>query len=189
VGLRRSRATPAAAISAFRAAEIVIKGSAAAMFEQLLKIRYVVLVIVVLAVSHAIAFLVLGAKVAVGAYAHVLTGGSGSVEHNARPGLELLHSLDYMFVAIVFIVLALGFAKLFLVGPRTAETLELPTWLRIDSIAELKVLLWETILLTLVISALSQLTTGLFERLDWSSLITPTAILALALSLYLVKKR
>ena len=159
------------------------------MFEQLLKIRYIVLVIVVLAVLHAVAFLVLGAKVAVGAYAHVLTGGSGSVAQHARPGLELLHSLDYMFVAIVFIVLALGFAKLFLVGTKTAETLELPSWLRIDSIAELKVLLWETILLTLVISALSQLTTGLFERLDWSSLITPTAILALALSLYLVKRR
>jgi uncharacterized membrane protein YqhA len=162
------------------------------MFEQLLKIRYIVLVIVVLAVVHAIAFLVLGAKVAIGAYAHVLTGGTGaaaSVEHTARPGLELLHSLDFMFVAIVFLVLALGFAKLFLVGPKATETMELPTWLRIDSIAELKVLLWETIMLTLVISALSELTTGLFERLDWSALITPTAILALAFSLYLVKKR
>jgi uncharacterized membrane protein YqhA len=158
------------------------------MFEQLLKIRYIVLVIVVLAVAHAIAFLVLGAKVAVSAYAHVLTGGNG-VEHNARPGLELLHSLDFMFVAIVFLVLALGFAKLFLVGPQTTESMHLPTWLRIDSIAELKVLLWETILLTLVISALSELTTGLFEKLDWSALITPTAILALAFSLYLVKKK
>jgi len=51
------------------------------------------------------------------------------------------------------------------------------------------VLLWETILLTLVISALSELTTGLFERLEWSALITPIAIVALSLSLYLVKKR
>ncbi|HVU51755.1 MAG TPA: YqhA family protein [Polyangia bacterium] len=158
------------------------------MFEQLLKIRYIVLVIVVLAVLHAVAFLVLGAKVAVRAYALVLTRGGGGVEQ-ARPGLELLHSLDYMFVAIVFIVLALGFAKLFLAGPKTTEAMSLPTWLRIDSIAELKVLLWETILLTLVISALSELTTGLFERLDWSALITPTAIFALAFSLYLVKKK
>jgi uncharacterized membrane protein YqhA len=158
------------------------------MFEQLLKIRYIVLVIVILAVLHAIAFLVLGAKVAVGAYIHVLSGGNG-VEHNARPGLELLHSLDFMFVAIVFLVLALGFAKLFLVGPKTTETMHLPTWLRIDSIAELKVLLWETILLTLVISALSELTTGLFEKLEWSALITPTAILALAFALFLVKKK
>jgi uncharacterized membrane protein YqhA len=159
------------------------------MFEQLLKIRYVVLVIVVLATLHAIAFLVLGAKVAATAYAHVLTGGGGDGEHRVRPGLELLHSLDFMFLAIVFLVLALGFAKLFLAGPQTTESMHLPTWLRIDSIAELKVLLWETILLTLVISALSELTTGLFERLEWSALITPIAIVALSLSLYLVKKR
>jgi uncharacterized membrane protein YqhA len=161
------------------------------MFEQLLKIRYIVLIIVILAVLHALAFLALGTKVAVGAYVHVFNGGGATngVEQHARPGLELLHSLDYMFVAIVFIVLALGFAKLFLVGSKTTETMDLPTWLRIDSIAELKVLLWETILLTLVISALSVLTTGLFERLDWSAMITPTAILALALSLYLVKKK
>jgi uncharacterized membrane protein YqhA len=158
------------------------------MFERLLKIRYITIVIVLLAVVHAIAFLVMGAKVAAGAYLQVLTGGGG-VENNARPGLELLHSLDYMFVAMVFIVLALGIAKLFLVGPKATESMDLPTWLRIDSIAELKVLLWETILLTLVISALSELTTGLFERLAWSALVTPTAILALALSLYLVKKR
>ena len=160
------------------------------MFEQLLKIRYIVLIIVILAVLHALAFLALGAKVAASAYIHVFNGnGAEGVEQHARPGLELLHSLDYMFVAIVFIVLALGFAKLFLVGSKTTEGMDLPTWLRIDSIAELKVLLWETILLTLVISALSVLTTGLFERLDWSALITPTAILALAFSLYLVKKR
>jgi uncharacterized membrane protein YqhA len=158
------------------------------MFEQLLKVRYVAIVIVVLAVLHAIAFLFLGGKVAVSAYAQVLGAGRDSGS-SAQPGLELLHSLDFMFVAMVFIVLALGIAKLFLVGPKATEDMDLPTWLRIESIADLKVLLWETILLTLVISALSELTTGLFERLDWSALVTPTAILALALSLYLVKRR
>ena len=49
-------------------------------------------------------------------------------------------------------------------------------------------LLWETILTTLVIVALSDLIRGLFTKLDWTALIMPSAILVLALSLFFMKK-
>jgi uncharacterized membrane protein YqhA len=157
------------------------------MFEHLLKIRYVVVVIVILAVLHALAFLVMGAEVAFRSYWHVLRDRTDPGA-SLRPGLELLHSLDFLFVAMVFLVLALGIAKLFLIGPKAASDMELPTWLRIDSIAELKVLLWETILVTLVIAGLSELTTGLFEKLEWTALVTPLSILMLSVALYFVKR-
>jgi uncharacterized membrane protein YqhA len=157
------------------------------MFDQLLKVRYVVVVVVILAVLHALAFLAMGAETAVHAYLMVLrtwrTKGA-----DAQPGVQLLHSLDYLFVAVVLLVLALGLAKLFLLAPGAAESMDLPSWLRVDSIAELKVLLWETILVTLVITSLSQLTAGLFERLQWSALVIPVAILLLSLGLYYLKK-
>ena len=154
------------------------------MFEQLLKVRYIAVIIVILAVLHAAAFLILGTKVAIQAYAHVIVGG-GSTE--SRPGLELLHSLDFLFVSLVLMVLALGIAKLFLLGPNVEES-GLPVWLRLHSISELKVLLWETVLTTLLIASLPGLVAGLLGNLDWRVLVTPSAILVLALSLYFMKK-
>ena len=154
------------------------------MFEHLLKVRYVAVVIVILAVLHAVAFLVLGTKLAFQAYAHILIGGGAS---EARPGLELLHSLDFLFVSLVLMVLALGIAKLFLLGPNMEES-GLPVWLRLHSISELKVLLWETVLTTLLIASLPGLVAGLLGNLDWRVLVTPSAILVLALSLYFMKK-
>ena len=155
------------------------------MFEHLLKFRYLAVVMVILSLLHAIAYLLLGIRIAIRAYAHVLNDGGNS---ETRPGLELLHSLDFLFVSLVLMVLGLGIAKLFLLGPRTPEDASLPRWLRIESIADLKVLLWETILTTLLIAGLSQLVAGLFGTLEWSALLMPAAILILALSLFFMKK-
>ena len=153
------------------------------MFEHLLKVRYVAIVIVILAVLHGMAFLVLGAKLAIKAYVHILAG-DGEQGH---PGIELLHSLDFLFVSLVLLVLALGIAKLFLLPPATDES-ALPVWLRIQSISELKVLLWETVLTTLLIASLPVLVTGLFGQVSWSVMVIPAAVLVLALSLFFMKK-
>jgi uncharacterized membrane protein YqhA len=159
------------------------------MFDRLLKIRYLIVVVVVLAVMHALAFLVMAAQIGARAYWHVLHETRDAPgDRDARPGLELLHSMDFLFVALVFIVLALGIARLFLLDPKATRTIELPSWLQIDSITALKVLLWETILTTLLIASLSELSGALFAKLEWSALVTPVAILILALSLYLMKK-
>lgn len=157
------------------------------MFEVLLKFRYLAVVMVVIALLDAMAYLVLGIRVAVHAYAHLLDG-TGSALPDNRPGIELLHSLDFVFVSLVLVVLGLGIAKLFLLAPNSKADAELPAWLRIEGISELKVLLWETILTTLLIAGLSELVVGLFSRQDWTILLTPIAILILALSLFFMKK-
>ena len=153
------------------------------MFERLLKIRYIAIVIVILTVVHSLAFLFIGTKLALTAYAHILGGAPPDV----RPGMELLHSLDFLFVSMVLLVLGLGIAKLFLLGPNVNDS-NLPVWLRIENIGELKVLLWETVLTTLLIAGLPDLVAGLFGKLEWTVLILPAAILVLALSLYFMKK-
>lgn len=156
------------------------------MFEHLLKFRYLAVVMVILSLMHAVAYLVLGARIAIHAYANILSPPEALGQ--SRPGLELLHSLDFLFISLVLVVLGLGIAKLFLLPPDAKQLATLPPWLRIESIGELKVLLWETILTTLLIAGLSQLVAGLFTHLEWSALLLPAAILILALSLFFMKR-
>jgi uncharacterized membrane protein YqhA len=154
------------------------------LFRHLLKLRYVAVVITLITALHALACLVLGVKSAIKGYRQVLAGSDAT----ERPGIEILHSLDLLFVSIVFIVVALGIAKLFLLAPSAQEDASLPVWLRINKISELKVLLWETILVTMVVVALSEFTASIYSTHDWTVLLTPAAILLLALSLYFMKK-
>ena len=55
---------------------------------------------------------------------------------------------------------------------------------------ELKAILWEAILTTMVIGYLTGLTERKInnEKLDWTSLVLPGAVLLIAISLYLLKK-
>jgi uncharacterized membrane protein YqhA len=156
-------------------------------FEHLLKIRYIAAVVVLLAILHSLMFLVIGAHSALVTYWHIVRGDSR--EANSRPGLELLHSLDLFLISLVLLILALGVAKLFLRAPASARrSSQLPAWLNIESFSDLKYLLWESILTTLLIAALPILNSGVFETPDWTSLVLPATILLLALSLFFMRK-
>jgi uncharacterized membrane protein YqhA len=153
----------------------------------LLKARYLAAVVVLLALLH-VAFLFMGAETAARTYWHLARGEStGATE---RPGLELLHSLDFLLVSLVLLILALGVAKLFLLPPTAAahQRAPLPKWLEIESFGDLKYLLWETILTALLIVSLSTLTSGLFQKVEWTALVIPAAILMLALSFFYMKR-
>ncbi len=155
------------------------------MFHNLLKVRYVAVVIVVISILHSVAFLVMGTRVAVQAYWHMFQEPASAM---SRPGVEILHSLDFLFISLVLMVLALGIAKLFFLQLSPTDVSSLPNWLRIESISELKIMLWETILTTLLIVGLSDLIRDLFSPLAWSALILPVAILILAVSLFFIRK-
>ena len=93
--------------------------------------------------------------------------------------IGLLQSIDLFLVAIVFFVFSLGVLILFNNKPETVLPDNLPEWLKIKDFIQLKVILWEAILTTLVISYLA----GLAERklhgseLGLQNLIVPGAIL------------
>jgi uncharacterized membrane protein YqhA len=155
------------------------------LFEQLLKVRFVAVVVVILSFLHSLAFLFLGARSAIETYLHILGVGGAAME---RPALELLHSLDFFLVSLVLLILSLGVAKLFLLPPAAPHSRRLPSWLDVETFSDLKYLLWETILTTLLIAALPLLTAGLFGEVEWVALASPAAIFLLALSLYFMKK-
>jgi uncharacterized membrane protein YqhA len=154
--------------------------------KHLLKIRYLAAVVSVLSILHALAFMAMGTRTAVHAYAMVLRGESGSGAQ--RPGIELLHSLDFLLVGLVLIMLAFGVAKLFLLSPKAVDDDSLPNWLHVDSFSDLKFLLWETILTALLILALSVVTSELLEKMTWTALVVPAVILMLAISLHLMRR-
>ena len=100
----------------------------------------------------------------------------------------LLQSVDLFLMAIVFFVFSLGILVLFNNNPDNRTIL--PEWLRIRNFTELKVILWEAILTTLLISFVAGLVQRRWEgeRLAITHLILPGAILLLAISLLLMKK-
>lgn len=103
-----------------------------------------------------------------------------------RPGMYMLKGLELFLVSMVFMIFALGILRLFIVYHVKDE--HTPSWLKIDDFKELKVLLWETILVTLVVFTLSKVVSAK-EVLTWNALILPCVILALTGSLFLMKSR
>jgi uncharacterized membrane protein YqhA len=103
--------------------------------------------------------------------------------------VSLLQAIDLFLMAIVFFVFSLGILVLF--NNNRENGTGLPEWLRIKNFTELKVILWEAILTTLVVSFVAGLVQRRFdgEQLTTQHLIIPAAILLLAVSLHFLKRK
>ena len=103
--------------------------------------------------------------------------------------IGLLHAVDFFLIAIVFYVLALGITLLFH-NSDVPFPIKLPDWLRIKDFLHLKIILWEAILTTMVVSYIAHLVEKKISGSETSvnDLIVPGAVLVIALSLYFVKR-
>jgi uncharacterized membrane protein YqhA len=151
--------------------------------ERLFVIRYVYLVAVFFTFLNSIVILFLGVIDAIHGYSAVFTQAAGKHQNNI--GIYFLESLDKFLVAFVFLMFSLGIMKLFFFDKTSLGNL--PAWLHIESFKDLKVLLWETILVTLVVLSLSSNVKNSHE-LTWEVLILPVIILILSISLFLMRK-
>jgi uncharacterized membrane protein YqhA len=152
------------------------------MFEKLLNIRYLFGIAVVFMLINSMFFLVSGAVHCIHGYAVYVENGL-LPNQESRPGLHLVEGLDSFMVSLVFLVFGLGIARLFVFNNVKSE--DLPTWLQFHDLKGLKVLLWETILVTLVIFCLSRIVTDDFQ--SWTSLILPGIILMLSAALFFMR--
>lgn len=114
-------------------------------------------------------------------------------EEKFNPGVmtvRILQATDLFIVALVFLIFSLGLYVLFMDKYRPRLDQMLPEWMRVKNFTQLKVVLWETILTTLVIHYLGTLAEMKLkgEALGPAHLILPGAIFLIALSLYLLKK-
>ncbi len=101
----------------------------------------------------------------------------------------LLQAVDLLLIAIVFFVLSIGIRLLFKDEDKTMPV-KLPEWLRVKNFMQLKVILWEAILTTLVVSYLANLSATHIAGTDLKveSLILPVGIFLVSLSLFFLKR-
>lgn len=152
------------------------------MIKAILKFRYLFIVAIVFLMVNSIVFLLVGVKECLQGYAAFLNTGF-TVTETERPGMFLLEALDFFMIALVFMIFALGMGRLFLFDSIADQ--QLPGWLRINSLSQLKHLLWETILLTMVIFCITHIARSDIKSVDL--LVFPGIILILSLSLFLVR--
>ena len=152
------------------------------MFQKLLNIRHIVIVAVFILFLNSIFFMVGGVILSLKGYIEFAKSGFTPNE-TYQPGLNVLKGLDAFMLAIIFIIFGLGIGRLFLFN--NAPDNQIPSWLRFHDLKGLKVLLWETILVTLVIYCLQTLITTKIQTIEM--LILPGAILILAVALFFVR--
>jgi len=152
------------------------------MFKKLLRIRYVVLLAILTMFINSVFFIIGGTILSFKGYIEFIRNGFIPSE-TYKPGIYIMKGLDGFMLAIIFIIFGLGIARLFLFNSVSDE--EIPSWLRFQDMKGLKVLLWETILVTLVIYCLQVLLT--YKQISVELLIIPGAILLLAVALFFVR--
>ena len=151
------------------------------MFKKILNVRYVFLIAVIFTFINSIFFIVGGAIECIHGYNLFFKHG---MSEEYRPGMYLLKGLEMFLVSMVFMIFSLAILKLFIAYGEGDE--HLPGWLKIHNFKELKLLLWETIIVTLVVFSLTKMAS--IEALTWNALILPGIILMLTGGLFLMKK-
>jgi uncharacterized membrane protein YqhA len=114
----------------------------------------------------------------------------GELGTETTPGLRLIDSLDLFLLGFLFLIFSIGFSQLFFPKPsilmRIIDTIT-PDWLKVKSFTELKLILWDTLLTTLVIKFVSDAFIA-HEVYHWQLIIIPIGILLISLSRFLIKK-
>jgi uncharacterized membrane protein YqhA len=152
------------------------------MFNKILRVRYIFLIAVVFTFLNSIFFLIGGVIESLHGYRLFYEYGLGG---EYKPGAYLLKGLDLFLVSMVFLIFALGIMRIFTHYQSNDENL--PAWLRFNDFKDLKILLWETVIVTLVVFTLTEIVTSK-ESLKPDALIMPGVILILTASLFLMKR-
>jgi uncharacterized membrane protein YqhA len=155
------------------------------MVASLLRLRWIAVVVALSCALESLALVAVGVIRGFEGYRSLFAGPPYVGE--ISPGVFFAKSLDAFLVAMVFFVFSIGMTTLFLVRPGTHALELIPEWMRVKSLSELKFVLWEAILVTLVVATVESLVVNA-QDLAWTALILPITILILALGLYLSRK-
>ncbi len=101
--------------------------------------------------------------------------------------IELLECLDDFLIGLAFLYFAYGIYSLFIqLGRKSSDT---PLWLQVDDIATLKRSLLEVLIVLLAVAFVkSLLELSSFRELEWTILVIPLSILAIAASTRLLQE-
>ena len=146
--------------------------------ERIFKVKYLALIVSLFLLISGILAIVIGAIRLVESILQLLG------IHEGKPGIHLIESVDTLLFALVILVLAGGIFKLFIGNEHTFK--ESAVFSKLNSFMDLKVLLWETLLLTLTVWCVLSFFVNP-EMQNYEQLILPVSILLLALALKFIK--
>ncbi|QDU71092.1 YqhA family protein [Mucisphaera calidilacus] len=106
------------------------------------------------------------------------------IDHTEQTVIAILESIDAFLISLALLVFAVGVYKL-LINTKTWFDNTNLTWLRIDSLEDLKRTLIETIMVILAVLFTKQAFTK--ATYEWTDLVIPVAICLFAVALRLLK--
>lgn len=112
-------------------------------------------------------------------------------ELTTRTAIGIMEGVDTLLVAIVLLVFSYGLLVIFFSSKdELLDRLNIPKWLRMKTFLDLKIILWEAVLTTLVIGFLVTVAEDEMENREAGIhlLYIPGAITLITLSLFLLRK-
>lgn len=154
------------------------------MLKQFFTYKLIAVLIAIFMVINSIAFTIAGITLSCKGIYKIFTGELGT---EARPGVIIVESVDLFLLALVFLLFAIGIVKLFVPDAHRFIKVQNLHWLKINSFTDLKLLLWEAVLTTLVVFFITGYVHDM-DNVDWTLLILPASILLLSVSYFIMKK-
>ncbi|WP_276389322.1 YqhA family protein [Eudoraea chungangensis] len=154
------------------------------MIHKVTPFRYIYLIAVIVTLVNSIFFLITGVALSIESYKRFIKVEFVDLEES-YPGLYMLEALDAFMLSLVFMIFGIGVARIFIFDKYDGHNL--PNWLNISSLSELKILLWRTILFALVMFSVTHLVKHPID--SWKVLLLPTVVLILSAALFLIHKR
>jgi uncharacterized membrane protein YqhA len=151
------------------------------MLRQLLKLRYLAVIVTIFLLIDAIGAIGWGVYKSIESYRQIFDN-----DPETRPLLNILRSIDIFLFGLVFLIFGLGLSRIFLYYGKPDP--KLPNWLKIDSLSELAVLLWETIITAFIIYFTTTIAMIQDAEFKWTILVMPVSILMLTVCLVIFKR-
>ena len=160
------------------------------MFSTFLRLRSVSLIAVIALFAGAVLMFLAGLLKTIGAFLIFFSSFTVRLpEHLSESSLAsvaLIQAVDSFLFALVLLIFSYGIYILFVRSFSREELEQLPHWMRIESIGELKTTLLQVIIVILAVNVLEHVILVGPEALKWETLIIPAAILCLAAALRLM---
>jgi len=154
------------------------------MLRQIFSYRLIAIVIAFFIFINSAVFTIAGIILSIKGITLIL---KGELMTESKPGVYILESVDLFLLALVFLLFAIGIVKLFVPDAHQSIKVRNLHWLQIDTFTDLKMLLWEAVLVTLVVFFI---TTFVHEQenISWTLIVLPVSILLLAIGYYIMRK-
>lgn len=158
-------------------------------FNRFFVFRYLAIISVIASLIGSALMFFVGAIKTYLAIGYVLEGGLFTATENFHQHLSsssqmavatLVSAVDVFLFALVLLIFSYGVYHLFIINKEQEANLKLPEWARVTSLAELKMILAEVIIVILFVEFLESVMNIKSEWLPWEGVILPFAILLMA---------